>query len=624
MRYLLCLSILLLNTGTFAQSPYSFTPDNPVTEAWIAEHLRSQHPRLLLPPDPETLRQKSEEEGSLAHLHYQWLVANADALLTEPVLERKQVGRRLLDVSREALRRMSTLALVYRVSQDQRYLQRLEAELVAVCRFSDWNPSHFLDVAEMAYAVSLGLDWAYDDLSEETRALARQSLIHQALEPSLPEDDNGWMNSEHNWNQVCHGGLSVAAIMVADEAPALATRIISRALDKLPLALQAYYPDGAYPEGASYWFYATYYTAAMISAFESAFGTDFNLTQSPGLLPSALFSVMLTGPSGDYYDYFDASATGAFSVKHYDILTWFAMRDPQRQYVDTARYRSVLTEAIATGNICHRFAATSLTWLTRFEPRAMVSLPDASVFRGVNPLAIIGKPTAGGRGFYLGAKGGRASLNHGNMDVGSFIFELDGVRWGLDPGNQSYNDLEQIMGRALWRRDQRGRRWTLLTKNNFGHSTLTINDSLHRVDGVAPLVDTSLDAPQPSVRFDLSEALGTDVERAVRTFRKVDDYTLHIVDTIVPNGTTRAVTWNLMTQAAATVTDTGVTLTQDGKTLTLTVMQPDTFSVNVVRLSPPPLAYDKNLPGLKRIEVQILPSTLQTIPLIIQLQGDTL
>ena len=31
--------------------------------------------------------------------------------------------------------------------------------------------------------------------------------------------------------------------------------------------------------------------------------------------------------------------------------------------------------------------------------------------------------------YYLGAKGGKGSVNHGNMDAGSFIFELNGLRW---------------------------------------------------------------------------------------------------------------------------------------------------------------------------------------------------
>src|SRR3546814_19145203 len=72
------------------------------------------------------------------------------------------------------------------------------------------------------------------------------------------------------------------------------------------------------------------------------------------------------------------------------------------------------------------------------------------------------------------------------MDGGSFVFELDGVRWVVDPGNQSYNELEKT-GFNLWGSCQDCERWTLLTKNNFGHSTISVNGELHRVDGMATI-----------------------------------------------------------------------------------------------------------------------------------------
>ena len=70
------------------------------------------------------------------------------------------------------------------------------------------------------------------------------------------------------------------------------------------------------------------------------------------------------------------------------------------------------------------------------------------------------------------------------------------------------------------------------------------------------------------------------------------------------------------------MTDTGATLTQDERTLSLTVKQPHTFTVTVTSLSPPPLPYDKNITGLKRIEVKVSPSSLQHAPLTVQLQGN--
>ena len=39
-------------------------------------------------------------------------------------------------------------------------------------------------------------------------------------------------------------------------------------------------------------------------------------------------------------------------------------------------------------------------------------------------------------------KMGSPSVNHGHMDVGSFLLEADGVLWGMDMGGEEYNRLE--------------------------------------------------------------------------------------------------------------------------------------------------------------------------------------
>ena len=58
-------------------------------------------------------------------------------------------GVRLLYVSREVRDLVLTLGLMYRLTGDARYAERLWAEVDAASRFPDWNPKHFLDTAEM-------------------------------------------------------------------------------------------------------------------------------------------------------------------------------------------------------------------------------------------------------------------------------------------------------------------------------------------------------------------------------------------------------------------------------------------------------------------------------------------
>ena len=55
------------------------------------------------------------------------------------------------------------LSYGYRMTKDPAILKRAELELLAISKFSDWNPSHFLDVAEMTMAAAIGYDWLYSD-----------------------------------------------------------------------------------------------------------------------------------------------------------------------------------------------------------------------------------------------------------------------------------------------------------------------------------------------------------------------------------------------------------------------------------------------------------------------------
>ncbi len=86
------------------------------------------------------------------------------------------------------------LGMVYRIDKDAKVLARINDEVVAVCGFSDWNPSHYLDVAEMSMAVAFALDWTAGKLPATTIDMAKKALIDKGLKPSWPESGKnpGW------------------------------------------------------------------------------------------------------------------------------------------------------------------------------------------------------------------------------------------------------------------------------------------------------------------------------------------------------------------------------------------------------------------------------------------------
>lgn len=122
------------------------------------------HPRLLLPAGgEEAIRKAIAEYPPLATVH-QRIMELCDRTLTEQPVERIKEGKRLLAISRIALKRIYYLSYAYRMTGDRKYALRAEQEMLAVSRFTDWNPTHFLDVGEMVMALAIGYDWLYDSL----------------------------------------------------------------------------------------------------------------------------------------------------------------------------------------------------------------------------------------------------------------------------------------------------------------------------------------------------------------------------------------------------------------------------------------------------------------------------
>jgi hypothetical protein len=572
--------------------------DNPISIEYLNKNLRKSQPRLILNAKLEKELKKKMKTNPVLQNMYKAIKLNSESIFSEPFLEQKVIGWRMLKVSSEMLYRVNMLAFVYLMEKEPEILRRINDELVAVCNFSDWNPQHFLDVAEMSMAVALALDWTAGDLPESTIQLAKSALVEKGIKPSWSEIGNRirWVNRDNNWNQVCNGGMIAAALAVAEDEPELAVKTISRALNSLPYALEVYMPDGIYPEGTGYWYYGTSYTVLAAAMLESTFGHDFGIGDYPGFKESATFRYLMNTPLEGFFNFSDCADKRADNG---DLaLAWFASKLGNKEYFEKERF---LREPKDMGKL-ERIAGVAMVWLSQYEEKAGAKLPVVWKGDGMNPL-IVFKNEDDTNGFYLGAKGGKGMINHANMDAGSFVFELNGVRWGIDPGSQKYHDLEKT-GFDLWSRSQESDRWTLLTKNNFGHSTITINNTSHCVDGFVPITDFK-SGEKPQATFDMTAAFGDLVTKATRSFIKDSPSSIVVEDEILKSDKTKLITWQFMTTADVEITDDGAILKQDGKTVRLENISHPDLTVSVISLCPAPLKLDKQIPNLKRLEIRL-------------------
>jgi len=573
---------------------------NPFSESYIRENLKQSKPRLIYNEQIiEELKKKIESEPVITNL-YEAVRLDAYEILDIPVIKRVKTTNSMLDISRELLRRVNMLGLVYLIERDDVILDRINQEVLATCHFSDWNPPVYLDVAEICMAISLALDWTLDDLPESTVREAKKAIIEKGIYPSWEEYGGNkqhawWIDHYNNWNQVCNGGMIAASISIAKDDPELAAKTIKRALDGLPNVLCSYMPDGIYPESPMYWQYGTIYTVLTLSMLETAFGSDFGHRDYPGFMESATYKYMTTStPSGWLYNFADCKDKP--DIDGDIVIGWFAAQTGKSMFYDKEKFLTPAKD-IRLGYL----TGAALAWMSQYEETSTEKPPAQWVGKGKTPIAVF-KGEGENSDYYFAAKGGCGAVSHGNMDAGSFIFELNGVRWSIDPGIQSYIIGEQ--GFDLWRQCQECERWELLTKNNHGHSTLTVNDERHIVDGYALLEKYKM-GKYPSVTFNLKPAFEGQLESSFRKFTKVSERSLLIEDRIKPNKTTKWVTWQLITQADVEIVDEGVILKQNDQMLKLNNLSHPDMRFVIVSLDPPPHRLDKHMDNLKRIELRI-------------------
>ena len=521
-------------------------------DIWKDKLAAGHHPRLIFSAyDFGILQGLTSGNDAVGQLH-DCLMAVADASVnsTETLSYTLDAsGKRLLAVSREALARIVSCSYAYRLTGDAGYKDRAVNDIKDVCAFKDWNPSHFLDVAEMATAVSIGYDWLYDVLDEQTKTSVVEALKTKALDMSRSTDNNivWWYGGGDNWNQVCNGGLVCAAVAVYDMYPELAQAVIDDAVrTNKPAVDRMYAPDGAYPEGPTYWNYGTLYQVLMLTVMEKVFGTDYGISGGSGFLKTGDFKMFARGTAnGMHFNYADNTTTCSNNYPMY----YFAFKNnaPSMLYNEL----QLLGSADKYIDTDHRgLIVLALKYAMQMDLGGLT--PPSEKFytaRGDVPVMMC-RTGWDSKDIYLGVKGGRAGYSHGHMDGGTFVYYADGVRWAKELTRQTYSDVENglvALGGDLSDRAQSSLRWKLFRLNNRQHNTLTVNDKDHDVTGVVSILSTENTSSRMGATLDLAPLFFGDLVKAERTVAICDNSYLEVKDVLkAPSDRPAHVRWTMV------------------------------------------------------------------------------
>jgi hypothetical protein len=598
---LLILLVILARSGGLPDFPYSIRGTlHEVTSAATDDPLKSlrpTHPRLLLLNAELPRVKRNIKDDPPVRSWYERLQEEAQKMLAEPPVKHR-LAPDLLAESRAALRRISTLAGLYRLDGDRRKAARARAEMLAAASLPDWNPPHFLDTAEMTNALGIGYDWLFDYLSPEDRTTIRKAIVEKGLQPGLKDYAQGtrWTVRENNWNQVCNGGLTVGALAIADEESELAHQIIDRARESIMASRRAFAPDGGGAEGPGYWNYATRYEVFFLAALETALGTDLGFKQrTEGLPDTGLFRIYSIGPLKLQFNYSDARE----SIGSASQMFWFAVEFERPLY---AQHEIRLVED--KPDIFH------LLWYRSPTKAAHeVDLPLDTLFRGVN-VAFFRSAWRDPQAVYVGFKGGNSKSSHSQLDLGTFVLDAMGYRWAVDLGPDSY----ELPGYF----DFSKQRWSYYRNRTEGHNTLTIDGENQDPAGKAPIVAFSSTPPRAFAVTDLSDPYKGQVTHASRGVALIDRRQVLVQDELQAPRPVEIV-WNFHTRAQIALQGDKATLTQGKAQMQARILSPTGAHFEVISANPPlPQAQQ---PDVRNLIIR-LPEKTREVRIVVLLTPD--
>ncbi len=532
-----------------------------------------KHPRLLFTTEEQVrlteLAKTNEQVASL--IEKLEISANEDLKLAD-IEYNADTRDRMLNTSREYIRRFINLSMAHRLISKSAYIDKINESLLHVCSFNSWHPEHFLDNAEMATAVAIAYDWCYKDLPRSTRKIVEKSLKTKTIDLSLAEYETGdeqesWLKRNTNWNVVCNTGTLMGIMAIQDKYPDIAEQVIANAVKYIPNCMQHFAPDGACYEGPGYWDYTVSYLMMMMKVLDDNKGCTLGVEELEGVSKTAQFYINTTSPNtGLIYNYADNSC-------HPSTLTpcFFYFGRKFNNPEVSSFYRNLIEDVTPKRAASYRFFYLALPWWDDSDD-ADIPFNKFSTYQGINDILVLkGNPAKCENPIFIAAKGGDPDEAHQQLDCGSFVLDKYDVRWFKDFGTNNYSLPHYFSYSAT------APRWNYFRNVNHSHNTITIDEKNHYPQGRADII--AVDNDKNSATIDMTslyqlykgedkptELLATD---ATRKFTLVDDETIEIVDMIAPQGS-HSISWVGVTDAKISINDNVATLQQDDKTITVT------------------------------------------------------
>lgn len=492
------------------------------------------------------------------------VIRKADNLLSEPCVEYKLIGIRLLSAAQTVLERCAYMASAYYLTGESEYANKCIEEMLNACAWDNWNTSkHYLDNSELCYAIAIGFDTFYDFLSkEEKQYIIEKTTEHSlsvsvsAYEGTFKDMGSEWRYASGNWGAVCAGGMTSALISFAGEKWGMpettASYLLSNAMHSMEYPVMLFYPDGAWSEGTGYWEYTTkYFMGAFLGSLYFSTGSTWGFLKPQGVSEALNGFMYLQSQSSGTFNFADSAC---FFTKS-PIGFIFAKFTGDKGAM--AEWNNIFMDSYISGN------PYAVLWYEPYEQEASLLPRDKWLISA--GAGIMREKWNDPEAIYIGVKGGQNYTNHDNLDLGSFIFDALGERWAMELGKDNYNINGGYWGLSGYE---------LYVKRPEGQNCLVINPEKgdtygeyyqQKLHSFAHLTEFISKEKGAYMVLDLTDANSRDVKSYQRGFYFGDDRkSLIIQDELELIQDNSTLYWSMHTEA-------DISVSQDGKSATLTI-----------------------------------------------------
>ncbi len=399
--------------------------------------------------------------------------------------------------------RIFDLVIAHAIDDNEVFRSRAIEELMNLVNWSTWvDPSRTnltidLCTAEAAVGAVVGLDWLWEDLTEEQRDKIIHVLQTRVLDPYVKsvKEDVWWYTAVNHWNAVINSACGLTAIALdghskqAVEIHKIARKGLQRFFDDLG-------KEGGWDEGLGYWGYAIRYVLLFGEACARLID-DQKLLHHRGMDETGLFPIYFS-PNGRPASFGDAANMPLHGALY--LLDKYFDRKEISWWLDKYSFQHDVTTM--------EWSQAGLAMLfhpDRAEKPQPPELEPVKVFSQIGWAAMADSwPTPS---FYTAVKTGDLATSHSQHDMNSLQLQVDGEMMLVDIGHPPDEGSDYFSS-------DRGRFYEIQAR---AHNTVIVAEEDHRPDAQGNICDSRADKEYRWVVCDGKEACG----ESVRFFRHV-------------------------------------------------------------------------------------------------------